>query len=461
MNKAKIQLLLRKKLIAILGASIILIGAMSSYKIHAQQNKNLEFSLKTAQEYAIQYNYDARNYKMGITASRQKLREALAGGLPQISSSFTYNDNLSLATSLIPNFFAGKPDELIEVKFGRQHNASANVRIDQLVFSASYIVGLQASKIYLMLAEQNLEKTQLDIKEIVTSTYYIILVSEESKRILEANRDNLEQTLYETKEMYKEGFVEATDVDQIQISVTRIKNTIKSITRQIEIGHKLLKFQMGLDLKQEIVLTDELEHILNQVNIADLVDKDFDFKRNISYQLLNTQERLAELSLKNEKVQYWPTVSAYWYHTRNAMRDSFNFFDFSEKWYPVTVAGFKVDFQIFRSGEQRSKVNQAEIALKQARNTKRQVSQSLLLEVSQAKTSLTTSYENYLNIKENMALSNRVYDVTLMKYKEGISSSMDLIQAHNQYLTAQSDYINAISELLNAKNTLDKLINNY
>ena len=49
----------------------------------------------------------------------------------------------------------------------------------------------------------------------------------------------------------------------------------------------------------------------------------------------------------------------------------------------------------------------------------------------------------------------------MVKYKEGISSSMDVIQAHNQYLTAQGDYIRALMELLNAKNALDKLMNNY
>ena len=461
MSQLKCQSLSRKKLIAQLGAFLFLIGAIFPDKISAQQSQNMQFSLKSAQEYATRYNYDARNFKMEITAAKRRLREALANGLPKISSSFTYNNNLSLATSLIPNFFEGKPEELIEVKFGRQHNASANIRVDQLVFSASYIVGLQASKIYLKLAEQNLEKTQIDVKEMVTSSYYLILVSEESKRILDANLANLEQTLYEIKERYKEGFVEATDVDQVQISVTKLKNSIQSIRRQIEIAYMLLKFQMGLDFEQEITLTDRLEDILNQVDVTDLVVKKFDLNTNINHQLLSTQEKLTELSLKNEKVQYWPTVSAYWSHTRNAMRDSFNFFDFREKWYPITIAGFKVDIPIFKSGEQRSKVQLAEIALRQTRNTKRQLSQSLLLEVSQAKINLTTAHENYLNVKENRALSKRVYDVTLIKYKEGISSSMDLIQAHNQYLAVESDYINSISELLNAKNKLDKATNNY
>jgi outer membrane protein len=458
-KKGTSQIFSRNKLIELLSIIVILLTLPN--RVNSQTHGKLTFTLKEAQQYAIKHNYDTRNNQMDIEAAKKKIRESIASGLPQISSSFTYNDNLRLATSLIPNFFAGKPDELMEVKFGRQHNASANIRLDQLVFSGSYLIGLQAAKSYLLFSEQNLEKTQIDAQELVTNTYYLILISEESKKILDANLANLEQTLYEIKERYKEGFVEATDVDQVQISVTNLKNSIHYIARQIEIAYMLLKFQMGLDLEQQITLTDELEQILNQVDVAGLIKQDFDLENNINYKLLNTQERLAELSLKNEKVQYWPTVSAYYYHTRNAMRDSFNFFDFSEKWYPVTVAGFKVDFPIYRSGFQKSKVKQAEVALKKVINDKRKVSQSLLLEVARTKKDLATAHENYLNAKDNVSLAERVYNVTLIKYREGISSSMDLIQAHNQYLLAESDYITMMSELLNAKNSLDKITNNY
>ena len=60
-----------------------------------------------------------------------------------------------------------------------------------------------------------------------------------------------------------------------------------------------------------------------------------------------------------------------------------------------------------------------------------------------------------------MELARDVYNVTLEKYQEGVSTSQELTQTHNQYLTAQSGYITAKSELLNAKNKIDKLLENY
>jgi outer membrane protein TolC len=60
-----------------------------------------------------------------------------------------------------------------------------------------------------------------------------------------------------------------------------------------------------------------------------------------------------------------------------------------------------------------------------------------------------------------MELTKKVYEATLAKYEEGLASSLELTQANDRYLLVQSNYIKALSELLNAKNTLDRIRNNY
>ena len=60
----------------------------------------------------------------------------------------------------------------------------------------------------------------------MTQTYYLILVAENNRSILQSSLDNLNKTLYEVQELYNEGFVEETDVKQLQISVTQLKNNI-------------------------------------------------------------------------------------------------------------------------------------------------------------------------------------------------------------------------------------------
>jgi len=389
------------------------------------------------------------------------MRETVASGFPQLNSTLGYMNNLELTTVLIPNFFEGKFEEKIPVQFGTQHNASVNFTVNQLLFSGSYIVGLKTSKIYRQLADQNHERTQSDILETVTNTYYLILVSEETKRILKSNIANLEKTHYEIRERYKEGFVAKTDADLVQITVTSLKNSLQSIVRQKEVAYKLLKYQMGLDLSEQIVLTDKLEDILKKIDVSKESNVEFDLQRNIDYKLLETQEKLTEMALRNEKAKYFPSVSFFYTFQWNAFRDAFSFFNFKESWFRSQIVGINVNIPLFTSGVQNARVAQASIALKQARNTRIQASQGLALEAIRAKSTLDSAYENYLNTKENMRLSKKVYDATLFKYNEGVASSLDLTQAHDKYLVAQSDFIQAMSGLLTAKNKLDRLNNNY
>ncbi len=439
----------------------IITAGFFSNRIHAQSAAGREFSLQAAQKYAVEHSYDSQRSRLDILVARKKMRETVLTGFPQLYSTVDYMNNLELATVLIPNFFEGKFDEKIPVQFGTQHNASVNFVLNQLVFNGSYIVGLKASKIYRQLADQNHERTKLDILETVTNTYYLILVAEESEKILISNIENLEKTHYEIRERYKEGFVAETDADLVQISVIKLKNSLQTIVRQKEVGYQLLKFQMGLDLDEQIVLKDRLEDIIQQIDISGTGDVEFDLEQNIDYRLLETQEKLSEMALKNEKAQYYPTISAFYTFQLNAFRDEFTFFNFKEDWFRTQVLGLNISIPVFRSGVQKAKVAQAHIALEQAQNAKLQASQGLAVEAASARSALDSAYENYMNTKENVELSKKVYDRTLFKYNEGVVSSLDLTQSNDKYLVAQSDFIQAMSGLLTAKNKLDRLNSNY
>ncbi len=459
-HKSRQRLSIRNQLIRFL-CSILVISGLAIHAGQVEKKEIKSFSLISAQQYAVQHSYNIRKSQLDVAASRKKLKETVASGLPQVSSGISYINNLELATVLIPNFFEGKFDEKIPVQFGTQHTANFNFTVNQLIFNGSYFVGLKTASIYRRLADQGLEQTQIDVKETVTSTYYLILVSEESEKILKANLKNLEKTLYEIREIYKEGFVEATDVDLLQISTTKLKNGLQTVQRQKEIAYNLLKFQMGIELEKNISLTEKLEDILSRVDVVKFVETDFDLESNLDYKLLVTQEKLSELALKNEKSKYFPTVAAFYTYQQSAMRDAFNFFNFDKNWFRAQFFGININIPIFKSGAQKARVQQAAITLDQMRNAREQAAQGILLEASKARVNLKSAYENYLNTKENMALSEKVYNVTLTKYREGMASSMDLTQANDKYLQSQSDYIQAMAALLNAKNSLDKISNNY
>jgi outer membrane protein TolC len=181
--------------------------------------------------------------------ARKKVKENLSYGFPQVDASIDYSYYIALPTSLIPAEFipGGVPGEFIELQFGLKNNLTGGITLNQLIFDGRYFIGLQYAKIFEQLSVESLEKSEEDVKENITQTYYNILVGEEALRILDSTLVVLEKTRFETGEMYQEGFVEKTDYDQLTLTVTDIQNSINSVRRQNEVGYKLFNYQMGID----------------------------------------------------------------------------------------------------------------------------------------------------------------------------------------------------------------------
>ena len=122
------------------------------------------------------------------------------------------------------------------------------------------------------------------------------------------------------------------------------------IERQIEIAYNLLKFQMGIEIKDKIALTDKLTDIVNTVIVQNLTSQEFDYKNHIDYQLLQTMEKADQLMLKRDKFGYLPSMNCFLTTSRNAYRSDFNFFTSKEPWFRTTIFGVNLSLPIWNSG---------------------------------------------------------------------------------------------------------------
>ena len=212
----------------------------------------MKLSLKEAQAYAIEHNKMVITSRMDVEASRIALKEMITNTLPQINASGNFNDNLKLMTTLIPaEFFGGAPGEFVPVKFGTQFNSGASAQASLLLFNAPVYIGIESSKLATKLSEENLTKSELDTKEAVAQAYYLILISEKSLTILDANIANLKETLKSTRAMYQAGMAESTDIDQMVSNVTAVENSRSSMQRTIELNYNLLQVPAGIVCRQQ------------------------------------------------------------------------------------------------------------------------------------------------------------------------------------------------------------------
>jgi outer membrane protein TolC len=339
------------------------------------------------------------------------------------------------------------------IKLGVKDNTTMDISVSQLVFSGEYLVGLQASRVYFQISDQSREKTESDLKESVANTYSLILMLEQNKLFLQQTLENTNKILNELREMYKQGFLENTDVDQLELTSLNIANGVSQVNRQTDQAYTLLKFQLGMPLDQEITLTDNLETLAEDGSLESTTALQFEVKNNIDYKIMETQEALGLLNLKREQSLYLPTLAAVYQHNEKLQQPEF---DFS----PKDIFALSMSIPIFSSGQRNTKVQERKLELEKISNIRQNVANGLQLEYVNARNELSTAYEKYLNEKKNIELTKRIYEKTLIKMKEGISTSLDLTSSQNQYISAQTSYYAALYSLITAKNKLARLTNN-
>ena len=429
-------------------------------------------TLDQAVEYALQHNRTLLNSRDMVSSSKEKVKETVAQGLPQINGSldfmtyFNYELKFNFGGSgseteidysvldagdleilkALGNMFGSSEPIIMD------NQMSGQVQVSQLLFSGQYLAGVQTAKIALKLADQSLVFNELEVKENIINTYYVTLLTEETLKVIIENLNNINIIIGHTNNMYKAGLMEATDVDQLRITASQLTNNQKSIERTIQLNYNLLKFQLGIAPDAEIKLADKLEQVIDKINPQSVLLTDYDITGNINYKMTESQVLLSKKQLDIENWAYAPMVSGFYNYTKKILTTGFDM-------QPNHLAGFNVSVPIFSSGMRRSRVAQARIGLNIAERDKEKMKEQLETQKKQLLFNYQSAYENYNMQKESVEVAGRVLASITNKFREGMVSSLDLTQANTNYLNAESNYLTSILTLLQAQTALQKLFN--
>jgi len=424
----------------------------------------LSLSLQEAIDYAMANAYQKISADYDVESAKKKLWESIAIGLPQIDGTAAYNHSLDLPVSLLPIEIippdfqppGAQPGDKVPVSFATAFDANFRIAVKQLLFDGSYIVGLQASKVFLKLNEEQREKAEVEIRNTVFQAYYLAMTAQENvttfKKSLEVNK----KTLKETKAYFDNGFREEIDVAQIELMVSNGENRLLEVTRSYDVAMAVLKFSIGMNLEQELLLTDNIVSVLLDVAIYNTDPTDFKLDNHIDFKLAETNVESMNLFFKNEKAQYLPKLSASYSYSKSGFGDDFNLF--GQEWYPSQFVGLSLSVPIFTSGYRSAKVKQEKINYLKAQNDQVMTSENLKKDFLNASTNLATAREQYSNSIKNKELANKIYGVTLTKFNNGLVGSTILSQNETQYIDSEVAYIDAILNMLKAHIEYQRII---
>lgn len=440
-----------KKLLSLMVAALVISGGamaedhvMAATKKAPQRNvpKTLSLSLEEAQDYAIESNRSLRNADLAVQEAYAQRWQTIAAMLPQADASWAYSS------------MCGYEMEFGGMKIAMPDYSTTGVKAS-VGISGQAIVGALLNNIAIDMQKINKEQSEVNLRASVKTSYASVLVLQDVVALLDLSLQNVEQLAEMTQRSVDVGAAEQTTADQIMVRVNTLRNNINSNKRSTLLALNSLKVLLDVPVETELTLTTTLDDMLSAEAVLKLLGEDFIPQRNLSYQTLEKNVELAKANVHMAGWAYGPTVGAGYqysnqkYYAEGGMRMT-----------PPHAVSVTVSMPLWSSGKRAAGVVEKKIALEEARNTFAETADNLGIQNQQLRFNLQNSFETYTTEKENMDVTQRVFQSTTNKFNQGATSNLELVNASNDLITAQSTYVQAVLTLVNAQAELEKFLNN-
>ena len=408
----------------------------------------LRLSLKEAQDFAVKQNRTLRNASLAVQEAYAQRWQTIAAMLPSLDGSIgknvMYDEDFKEKMVLFPNM--QKPMSMSPWEYG----VTAAVGIN-----GQSVVGALLNNVAIKMKKIALEKSENELRSSVMSSYISVLALQIITGLLDSSLVNIQGLEQMTQNAVNVGAAEQTSADQIRVRVNTLKNSINAQKRNVELATNSLKVLLNVPVETELVLTENMDEGLSPERVLDLLSQNFAIENNLNYQLLQQQVELAKRIVHMAGWAYGPTVSlAYQYNYRN----NGNTTGIEMMNSPHTIA-FTVKMPLWSSGKRAAAVVEKKIALEEANNTLFFTIYILEIQYRQLCFDLTNAYETYLNEKDNIEVTQRVFNSSTEKFKWGAASNIELTNASNDLINAQSTYVQAMLTLINAQSELEEFLN--
>jgi outer membrane protein TolC len=416
-----------------------------------------ELSLVKAQTLGAENAYAMQRARIDVQVAKRDVKELLASGLPQVTASFDVNHFLDIPTQVVPasSFDPDAPDDIVlELSFGTTQSATAGLSATQLIFSGSYLVGLKASQVFADAKALAVDATEVETRRLVAEAYATALAAEANVETLDRALTLVKSSEQELRELANEGLVESVDADQLQLTRQALEQQLSTGRLQAELTKQLLLFQCGLDVDEDVILTDDLE-ALTTVAVPEAVQGNLNLSAIPALEEQRRYVALAELDVQNRRAEGLPQVAAFYSNSTQAFRDpEFPVLADQNNWYPSQIVGLSVNMPIWTSFGGKQRVEKAKLQVLTAESGLEQMESAARLEHANAKATFLDAQAVLGTAKAQRDLASRILTRIESGHKEGVRSSFELNTAQNQLLEAEGNLIGAQLAWLTAQQRL-------
>ncbi len=383
----------------------------------------------------------------------QKIRETWSEVLPQISTAFTYTRTLKPSVLLFPPG-QGLPTTLETSSDNAGH---ATLDLHQPLFNISAITGIKAASIVRKMSEAAYRTTEAAVVADIKISYFDALISKDQLKLIEQSIARWEQSRKDTRAMFRQGV--AADIDTLKafLSVENLRPDLLQAQTRVATTMTKLKNAMGIPIDNSIVLTGKLE--LSSAScpsdIAAAYREALDARpdlRQLDFQVKAEGEKVSAV-----RAERFPVISAFGkLEFQTAFNDNIRYAD--AVWPASSSVGLQFTMPLFTGYRISAQVEQARIAQLQTRTRLEDLKANIRAEVEVRILNFRESQKRIEVQSQTISVAERSYNISLLRFREGIGSRLELTDAELQLNKAKTNYLQAVYDYLVANVQLEKAL---
>ena len=355
----------------------------------------------------------------------------------------------------IVNGLSDIPVYNLEIDFNQFPNASINA-IQPLFTGGKISSTRNLSSVQLKMAMINHEGSKDIVTKEVIDRYLTVLLLDAIVDNREENLISIKKHIEHSKRLVDEGIVTRHSLLKAEVALSNAERMLEADQNRLVIAR--MSLNNSLDFSQDTIinLADSLKFKLHEINIAQLKEKAKN--EQVLLQIVDQKKQMAEYSLNLEKSAMMPQIFAF---------ANYSFFnEYMPVIMPPLVAGVQLQYNIFNGMSDQKKVKAAKYFNEEVLISKENTQQKVDFWIEKSYLKSEDAKYRYLKLGKTVELAREHRDIVQKRYNEGIERSIDVVDGHQIYQTAQIEqlmtlyeYYIALTDLYFAVGTPDEVIN--
>lgn len=420
-------------------ASVAFLAILGCNVTFAQQSElSSNATLDDLINYALRNKIEIKQAQIDKEIGEREIASALSGWFPQINANGSISHSMQLPTANLNGS---------TFTMGQKNNSALTFQADQAILSPQLFQASKAAKFVRQSNNLNEESTRINTVVDVSKAYYDILTSEEQIKIINENIIRLERQFKEASARYEVGLVDKTDYKRAQISLNNAKADLKSVSESRKYKYDYLKMLLAIPTQQTVSLSFVDQNMESNI-LLDTTEL-LQIANRVEFKQLENVKAIQQLNTQYQKWNFLPKLSAYANYAMNYRNDEFS--SLYKDNYPSSNVGLTLSVPIFQGTKRIQEIRKSELQEERIALDIQNLENQISTEYSAAMAGYRANMNDWRNYKDNMELSEEVYNTIKLQYDAGVKTYLELMTAETDLKTAQLNYLNSLYAVLSSK----------